>query len=232
MLSCQKKQSFHQIKKADLTSDELLIQAIEDSDIDQLAKLIDEEKISNINMVKGQSLLKKAFDRLEFNIANFLLENGADPNILVMHKGKQMPLFEYLIIRSQNEPVGYYVIMLRSLLNHHVDLSKASSLQVDYFVTILESRVTPLAEKGDLLFTSWLYLLQDMFRVQCFDNNEYLHRNLQLCSNYIGRINLFLEHAKRNQVVELNVGNIQPFLKNFDLCPHSNEKLIPGVKGC
>ena len=229
--ACQKPEHDASLKHQNQNADNLLLSAVLNNNIEQVGILISSGKIKNINMVAGQSLLKIAFDQFQFDIAKLLLDSGADANIQVMHADRPLPIIEYLFLRSHDDSVGYNAIMMGFLIEHQVGMTPVN-LSQDLFMQILEKRVIPLAQKEDLLFTTWLALLKNIFQKQCFEGDRYSPAYLELCSNYIHRFHLFLEEAKQDQVVELNIGNIDLFMKDFDLCPQNINLLFPGVQGC
>lgn len=217
---------------ADNQVEQNLLAAVQSNKLDKVGEILNSGEVKNINEVDGQSLLRIAFDIYAFNVARSLLQNGAEPNVKVNYLGQNITLTEYLVHQSKNDKVGFGAVKLRMLLDNHADFTQTSSPKIDIFNIILNDQIIPLASKGDLLFTSWLYLLQDIFKSICFEKGEFSVLNLEDCSNYIANIKLFLQQAKRDQVVELNMGNITPFIKTFDLCPNNDDLLLPGVSGC
>ncbi len=229
--ACPNSSKVNSLSQKKQTSEELLLLAVLNDDINQASALVGDGQIKNIDTVNGQSLLKIALDQFEFNMAALLLDNGADASIQVMYQGHSMSIIEYLFLCSNNDTVGYYAVMIGLLLEHHVDLAQVN-LEQDFFIKILNKQVIPLAQRGDLLFTTWLTLLKSIFQKQCFAGVEYSKVYLDVCIDYVNRLHLFLEEAKRDQVVELNIGNIDLFMKDFDLCPQNINLLFPGVQGC
>jgi hypothetical protein len=213
------------------TPEELLLSAVSTSNISQVRILLDGGQIRNIDTANGQSLLKIAFDQFEFNIAALLLGRGADTGIQVMYQGRLISIVEYVFLRSINDTVGYHAVMIGLLLDHNLDIDQAN-LSQDFFMKILEKRVIPLSQRGDLLFTTWLTLLKNVFQKQCFEDGEYAKAYLEVCSDYVNRIHLFFEEAKRDQVVELNAGDFGLFMQDFDLCPQNKKLFFPGIQGC
>lgn len=211
--------------------DQRLLDAVKNSDVEQVGILLSSGKIKDINRIHGESLLQVAFDNYEFDIYRVLLNNGADPNILVTHNGVRQPILEYLYRKSEHDTVGYFSIMIGALLDAGAR-TDTMHLKYPFFIEILRDRVGRFARHGDLVLTNWLYLLYTVFNNECLVGNVIRQEKLTMCLNWMEELHGFFKEVLRNQIIEPEVGDIGYFMKSFDLCPENNEKNIPDAAGC